>query len=101
MVVTLSPQAFHAAFAVATLGVSAFVAFGPLRHRLPRVLTRFAKFSMSFKLGMLAIVTGVMLWHNVRDQGPSAGRWVLTVLCVGFAVSAVRVLFLKAGGDPV
>ena len=95
----VTPQVYHAAFAALTLGVSAFVAFGPLRHRLPRVLTRLAKYSMAFKLGMLGTVCGVMLWHNVRDEGPMAGRWVLTVLAVGFAAAAVRVLFLKAGGE--
>jgi hypothetical protein len=40
-----------------------------------------------------------MLWHNVRDEGPMAGRWVLTVLAVGFGAAAVRVLFLRAGGE--
>lgn len=93
----LAPSVIHGGFAAVTLGVSAFVAFGPYRHRLPTVLTRFAKYSMAFKLAVLAAVTGAMLYHNLRDQGPASLRWVLGVLSVGFAASAVRVVFLKAG----
>ena len=91
----------HAGIAVITLGVSAFVAFGPLRHRLPRFLTRLARFSMAFKLASLAAVSGYFLWHNVRDHGPVSGRWALgavMMLCVG---AAVRVLLAEPGTPTV
>lgn len=94
----ISRDMVHVGLALVTLAVSAFVAFGPLRHRLPRVLTRLARYSMAFKLGSLAVVGGVMLWHNVRDEGPWSARWVLSVLVVGFAVAAVRVLFVQQSG---
>ena len=88
----------HAGIAVVTLVVSAFVAFGPLRHRLPRFVTRLARFSMAFKLASLAAaVLGYFLWHNVRDHGPMSGRWAIgmvAVLCVG---AAVRVLVTDSG----
>lgn len=93
----LSRNMVHAGIAVVTLGVSAFVAFGPLRHRLPRFVTRFARYSMAFKLASLAAVSGYFLWHNVRDHGPMSGRWALgmvAVLCVG---AAVRVLVTDSG----
>ncbi len=93
----LSRNMMHAGIAVVTLGVSALVAFGPLRHRLPRFMTRLARYSMALKLASLAVVSGYFLWQNVRDHGPMSGRWglgMVAVLCVG---AAVRVLVAEPG----
>ena len=91
----------HVGIAVVTLGVSAFVAFGPLRHRLPRFITRLARYSMALKLGTMAGFCGFLLWHNVRDHGPMSGRWALTGVAVLLVAAGIRVLFIQPGVPPV
>jgi threonine/homoserine/homoserine lactone efflux protein len=91
----------HVVIAVVTLGVSAFVAFGPLRHRLPRFITRLARYSMALKLCTMAGFCGFLLWHNVRDQGPMSGRWALTGVAVLLVAAGIRVLFIQPGVPPV
>src|SRR5205085_2063326 len=67
-----------------TLGGSLYLAFGPFRHRLPRILTRFAKISATLKLFSLSVLCGWGLWVNVHHDGPRAIRWLLTL--VGLAL---------------
>jgi hypothetical protein len=76
----------------ATLGVSLWLAFGPLRHRLPRFITRFARCSAALKLVASAGVCGWLLWQNVEHDGSRALRWGLTVSGVVLVYLAVWVL---------
>ncbi|MBY0261524.1 MAG: hypothetical protein K2Q20_04235, partial [Phycisphaerales bacterium] len=74
-----------------TLGVSFWIAFGPLRHRLPRFITRFAKLSAVLKLLALA---GLCIWglvHNIRFDDSLAMRWLLGVLTVVLLAGAAFV----------
>jgi len=87
----------HAGIGLVTLGVSAFIAFGPFRRRLPRFMTRLARYSMAIKLSSIAGVSGYFLWHNVRDHGPLSGRWGLSAVIVVCVALAVRVLFAEPG----
>lgn len=74
-----------------TLGVSFWIAFGPLRHRLPRFITRFAKLSATLKLLGLA---GICLWglvHNIRSDDALAMRWLLSILALALLAGAAFV----------
>lgn len=86
----------HVLITAATLGFSAFIAFGPYRHRLPKALTRFARFSMAFKLGVLAVLGASLLWHNITDGGPMWLRVVLTIATAAFGVISLKLAWTAA-----
>lgn len=79
-----------------TLSVSLWVAFGPLRHRLPKFLTRLAKYSVALKLLTLS---GLCWWGFYANwhghPRPRALEWTLSVLGVGLIGGAIYVLQLK------
>lgn len=80
---------------VFTLLVSFYIAFGPLRHRLPRFITRFAKYSAGLKLLALSGLCWFALYQNVHVDGPRSLRWMLTALAIAFIGGAVFVLTRK------
>jgi hypothetical protein len=74
-----------------TLGVSLYLAFGPLRSRLPRVLTRFARLAAVLKLAALGIACAWWLRVNIRHDGPMAIRWVLVIVGLSLIAAAAFV----------
>lgn len=83
-----------------TLGVSLWVAFGPLRHRLPRFLTRLAKYSVALKLLTLSGLCWWGFFANREYHGYHALRWGLLVLAIGLIGGALYVLTLKPQQAP-
>ena len=79
-----------------TLGLSLWIAFGPLRHRLPKVLTRFGKYSATLKLLFLSGVCWFTLFRFLTDDIPSAAlNWLLGCLGTMLLLGAVFVLTRK------
>ena len=93
-----------------TLGVSLWVAFGPLRHRLPKFLTRLAKYSVAFKLLMLSGLCWWGCYLNWPHRPPArvlgglrpfgALVWILGSLGIGLIGGAIYVLQLKTSPAP-
>lgn len=76
-----------------TLGLSLWIAFGLLRHRLPKVITRFGKYSAALKLLGLSGVCWFGLYHALTDDEPSAAvNWLLGCLGLLLLVGALWVL---------
>lgn len=88
-------QIYEYGFAALTLGVSLWVAFGPLRHRLPRVLTRLAKYSAAAKLVGVSAVCAWGLHDNLHHHGSHAVRWALGTTAIITAAAAVWILMRK------
>lgn len=79
-----------------TLAASLWLAFGPLRHRLPRVLTRFGKYSATLKLLSLSALCFFTLHRFLTDEAPSAAlNWLLACLGLMLLGSAGYVLTRK------
>jgi hypothetical protein len=79
-----------------TLAVSLWIAFGPLRHRLPRVLTRLGKYSATLKLLVLSGLCWFTLYRFLRDDIPSAAlNWMLGCLGTMLLAGAAFVLTRK------
>ncbi len=79
-----------------TLGLSLWVAFGPARHRLPRVLTRFGKYSATLKLLSLSGLCWFLLYKCLTDDEPSlALNWLLGSLGVVLLAGAAFVVTRK------
>lgn len=79
-----------------TLAVSLWIAFGPLRHRLPRFLTRLGKFSATFKLVSLSGICWFLFYKNLTDDEPSLGmNWLLGTLGVILLCGAAWVVTRK------
>ena len=84
-----------------TLAVSLWIAFGPLRHRLPRVLTRFGKYSAALKLLTLSGLCWYTLYHFLTDDKPSAAlNWLLGCLGIMLLSGAVFILTRKQTRTP-
>lgn len=79
-----------------TLAISLWVAFGPLRHRLPRFLTRFAKLSAVLKLSATAIICGYVGVQTIRHHGSAAVAWAALTMCVLLIIGAVYVVRWKS-----
>jgi NAD/NADP transhydrogenase beta subunit len=84
-----------------TLCLSFWVAFGPLRHRLPRFITRFAKYSAAFKLAALSALCWWALHMNIQAHGSYPIRWMLVMLGVSLLAGAGFVLTRKTMASPV
>jgi len=93
-----------------TLAVSLWIAFGPLRHRLPRFLTRLGKYSATLKLLTLSAGCWFLLYArffripgDVGDDGPPADEpslilgVLLGILGVVLFAGAVFVVTRKQG----
>jgi hypothetical protein len=79
-----------------TLAVSLWIAFGPLRHRLPRFLTRLGKYSATLKLLGLSTLCWIALYKSVTDDEPSlALNWLLGWLGGMLLAGALYVLTRK------
>lgn len=66
-----------------TLAVSLWIAFGPLRHRLPRVLTRLGRYSATLKLLTLSGLCFFTLYRFLTDDKPSAAlNWLVGCLAL-------------------
>jgi hypothetical protein len=79
-----------------TLGVSLWIAFGPLRHRLPRVLTRLGKYSATLKLLTLSGICWFTLYRFLSDDIPSAAlNWLLGCLGVMLLAGAAFIITRK------
>jgi hypothetical protein len=79
-----------------TLVVSLWIAFGPLRHRLPKILTRFGKYSATLKLTVLSTLCWIGFYRNMTDEEPSlALNWVLAGLGMLLLAGALFVLTRK------
>lgn len=96
----ISHQVLEYGIAATTLGVSAFVAYGPYRHRLPRFMTRFAKLGIVFKLGVMSAVSGLAAYHSVVNEGRLIVQVILGVLSVGLAAGAVGVALWAPARKP-
>ncbi len=84
-----------------TLAVSLWIAFGPLRHRLPRVLTRFGKYSATLKLLTLSGLCWYTLYHFLTDDKPSAAlNWMLGCLGLMLLGGAVFIFTRKPTHAP-
>ncbi len=81
-----------------TLGVSLWLAFGPLRSRLPKFVTRFAKFSVALKLTTVAGVCAWALRSNILHDGSMAVNWGLVAAVLLLLSGAVWVLRRKTVG---
>jgi hypothetical protein len=75
-----------------TLAVSLWIAFGPLRHRLPKILTRYAKISAALKLTGLSVVCWIACWHAWQEHASHAARWSMALAGVVLLAAAVFVL---------
>jgi len=84
-----------------TLSVSLWIAFGPLRHRLPKFLTRLAKYSVALKLLMLSGLCWWGWYENRMHHGYKALRWTLFALALGLIGGALYVLSIKPKPPPV
>ena len=92
----LSPPIGSKSAASSTLGVSLWIAFGPLRHRLPKPLTRLGKYSAVLKLLFLSGVCWVTLFRFMSDDVPSAPiNWMLGCLGTLLFCGAVFVITRK------
>jgi hypothetical protein len=81
-----------------TLGVSLWIAFGPFRHRLPKVLTRFGKYSATLKLLGLSAFCWILLYKSLVDDEPSmALDWLLGSLGICLLAGAAFVVTRKQG----
>jgi hypothetical protein len=79
-----------------TLAVSLWIAFGPLRHRLPKVITRFGKYSATLKLVSLSGICWFLLYKGLVDDVPSAAiNWLLGALGVILLVGAAFIVTRK------
>jgi len=79
-----------------TLAVSLWIAFGPLRHRLPRVLTRLGKYSATLKLVFLSALCWIAFYKSITDDVPSAAlNWLLGWLGGTLLAGALFVLTRK------
>lgn len=88
------------AVGLATLALSLYVAFGPLRHRLPRILTRLGKWSATLKLMSLAALCGYGVYRNIQHHGSFAMRWWLTGLGVILLGAAAYVVTRRSESRP-
>lgn len=78
------------------LGLSLWIAFGPMRHRLPRVITRFSKYSAALKLLTLSGLCWFGLYQCLTDDEPSAAlNWLLGALGLILLFGAFRVFTFK------
>jgi hypothetical protein len=81
---------------ICTLGFSLWIAFGPLRHRLPKPLTRLGKYSATLKLLFLSGVCWVALFRFLNDDIPSAPvNWMVGGLGVILLLAAAFVITRK------
>ncbi len=79
-----------------TLAVSLWIAFGPLRHRMPRVLTRLGRYSATLKLLTLSGLCFFTLYRFLTDDKPSAAlNWLLGCLAIMLLGGAVFVFTRK------
>jgi hypothetical protein len=85
-------EAVELGIGAGTLLLSLYVAFGPLRHRLPRVLTRFAKYSAAAKLTSLSLLSWFWFYRNAQHDGPRALGWALSLLGVSLLAAAYYVI---------
>ncbi|HVU65380.1 MAG TPA: hypothetical protein VHC70_15470 [Phycisphaerales bacterium] len=82
-----------------TLGVSLWIAFGPLRHRLPRLLTRLGKYSATLKLVLLSGGCWFLLYRCMTDDEPSlAINWMLAFLGIVLLAGAAFVVTRRQAG---
>jgi hypothetical protein len=86
---------------LALLGLSLWIAFGPMRHRLPKLVTRFGKYSATLKLLTLSGLCWFGLYKCLTDNEPSAAlNWLLGSLGVILLAGAAYV-FTRKQGIPV
>lgn len=84
-----------------TLMVSLWIAFGPLRHRLPRVLTRMGRYSATLKLLTLSGLCFFTLYRFLTDDKPSAAlNWLVGCLALMLFGGAVYVFTRKHTHGP-
>ena len=82
-----------------TLTIGLWIAFGPLRHRIPKFFTRLGKYSATFKLISLSGVCWFGLYKAATDSKPSmALNWLLGSLGVVLLAGAIWVVTRKQGG---
>lgn len=58
----------HYIIAGAIIGFSLIVAFGPFRHRIPRIFRLGAKYSVALKLMIFAVFAGVFAVEAMKDE---------------------------------
>ena len=81
---------------ICTLGFSLWIAFGPLRHYLPRFLVRLGKYSATLKLLFLSGVCWFTLYRFLTDDIPSAAvNWLVGCLGVMYLHAAIFVFTRK------
>jgi hypothetical protein len=79
-----------------TLGVSLWIAFGPLRHRIPPFFTRLGKYSATLKLLSLSGLCWFFLYRCLTDDIPSlAINWMLGFLGSVLLAGAIFVVTRK------
>jgi hypothetical protein len=84
-----------------TLAVSLWIAFGPLRHRLPRFFSRIGKYSATLKLLSLSALCWFFFYRCLTDDVPSlAINWMLGFLGVALLAGAAFVVTRKQGEMP-
>lgn len=81
---------------ICTLGFSVWIAFGPLRHYLPRFLIRLGKYSATLKLLFLSGVCWFSLYRFLTDDIPSAAiNWLVGCLGLVLLFAAIFVFTRK------
>ncbi len=81
---------------ILTLGFSLWIAFGPLRHYLPRFLIRLGKYSATLKLLFLSGVCWFTLYRFLTDDVPSTpANWLVGVLGIILLLAAIFVFTRK------
>ena len=84
-----------------TLAASLWIAFGPLRHRLPRVLTRLGRYSATLKLLTLSGLCFFTLYRFLTDDKPSAAiNWLVGCLALMLLGGAVFIFTRKPTHAP-
>ena len=79
-----------------TLGFSLWIAFGSLRHYLPRFMIRLGKYSATLKLLFLSGVCWFTLYRFLGDDIPSAAvNWLVGCLGVMLLLAAFFVFTRK------
>lgn len=79
----------------AVIAGSLFIAFGPFRHRIPRVFRVLAKYSVAAKLTVIAIICGAALAHNISNEGDPYSRVGLTTVTLSLLAAAAYLITRK------
>ena len=93
----LSEQTIELIIGGTTLVGGLFLAYGPLRHRLPRFITRFARYSAALKLLFVAVVAGIALYHSVHAEH-RALHWIFFAGVMLTAIGGAVFVLLRPAG---